>query len=810
MSAWIRDLRRAARSLARAPGFTLVATATLALAIGANTAIFSVVDTVLLDPLPFPDPDQLVSIRGTAPGSDLSGNFGLGAEFMVEYRENATTLVDIALAQVGQTTVNAGDEVERLFVSAVSPSLFSTLRVDPEIGRLPSEEDDEGQVAVLSYWLWTDWFGRDPAVLGEIVNVSGVPRTVVGVMGPEFRFPSEDISLWIHDLITEPVTPGGFGLNLIGRMAPGADHDALRTELDALADRLPERFGGSPAYARTIDQFQPVIRSVEEQLVGDIQGPLWILLGTVAVVLLIACANVANLMAVRTEGRNRDLAVRRALGASRLGLIRTQMAEALILAFLGGAGGILLAAIGVPLVVLAAPEGVPRLNAVDLDLTALVFTGGVAVLAACGAGLLPAIRFSGSGVLNALRHSGRVGTGPSHLTRDVLVVLETAAALVLLVGSGLLVESFRALNQVDPGFDTENILSFQMAPNGAEHGLIDGPTYAAFHYGFMDRLRAVPGVESVGVVNTLPLDEGAGNGRVSTRFTNPNGEDDPLVRVTFTGGDYFQTMGIGLLAGEYFEPRANPSGDVTVIVSDAAARLLWPGEDPLGQELRPSGNEGPWMRVQGVVENVMLADFRQSEPDALVYLPMVGPTAESWAVGTPAYVVRSDRAETIAPEIREIIRQVTPDAPMYRIFTMRALAARSMAALSFTMLTVGIAAGLALILGAVGLYGVLSYTVSQRTREIGIRMALGAEAGSVRRLVVVQGARLAVIGVVIGLAAAFFLTRVLESLLFGVESIHPATFAAMSTVMVGVAFLASYGPARRASLLDPIAALRAE
>ncbi len=805
------DLRYAVRNLARAPGFTLAAALTLAVGIGANAAIFSVVDTVLLDPLAFPDPDRLVSIRASAPGSDLPEEFGPGSEFFVQYRENATKLEDLGLFEQGQTTVRAGQEVERLFISSASPSLFSTLRVEPLIGRLPTEEDDEGEVVVISHWLWTTWFGGDSTVLGQSVEVSGRLRTVIGVMGHDFRFPQERTSLWVHDLVTEPVRPGGFGLNLVGRMVPGADHEGLAAELDILARRLPERFGGSPAYARIIEQHRPIVRSLEEQMVGDVAEPLWILMGTVGIVLLIACANVANLVIVRMESRRRDLAVRRALGAGRADLIRAQMAEALVLAAVGGAGGALLAWVGVPLLVRAAPESVPRLSGVGVDATTLLFTAGVALLAGCGAGLLPAVRFAGAGVLSGLRHSGRVETGPRLLARDALVVFQTAAALVLLVASGLLVQSFRALNGVDPGYETENIFTFQMAPNGAAHGLIDGPTWAQFHYGFMDRLAAIPGVESVGVVGGLPLDEGAaGSNRVATRRTDASGAVEPLIRINFAGGDYFQTMGIQLLRGGYFERNANPTTDVTVVVSASAADLLWPGEGPIGQELRRAGADTPWMTVGGIVEDVMLADFRQQIREPMLYLPMVGHTARSWAAGTPAYVVRTGRAETLAPEIREVIRQVAPDAPMYRVFTMRELAARSMAALSFTMLTLAIAAGLALMLGAVGLYGVLSYAVSQRTREIGIRMALGARAATVRRLVVVQGARVAVIGMAIGVLGALFLTRVLDSLLVGVEAIDVLTFVAMSGVMVGVALLASYGPARRASMVDPMVSLRAE
>jgi predicted permease len=811
LEAILKDLRYAVRGLARSPGVTSVAVWTLALGIGANSAIFSVVDGVLLDPLAFPEPDRLVSIRASAPGSSLPEEFGPGAEFVIQYRE-AARLEDLGYFAQLQMTVRAGTHVERLSISSVSPSFFSTLGVTPLLGRLPVADDDDGDVVVISHWLWTKWFARDPSTVGRPLDVGNGFRIVIGVMRPEFRFPAEQTALWVNDQISEPVRPGNFGLNLIGRLRPGADRETLAAELETLGRRLPERFGGSAAYARIIERHRPIVRTLEEELVGDIRRPLWILLGTVGIVLLIACANVANLLAVRTGSRRRDLAVRRALGANRVALIRSQMAEAVVLAAAGGAGGVLLAWIALPLLVRSAPESVPRLSTVGLDSTALFFTAGVAIFAACASGLLPALRLSGARMTSALAESGRVGGRRNRLTQDGLVVLQTAAALVLLVGSGLLLQSFRALSSVDPGYETDNIFTFQMAPEPAKHGVTDGATAAQFHYGFMDRLAAIPGVESVGVVNELPLDDGANRTRIATRRTDASGDVQPLLRFTLAGGEYFQTMGIRLLRGAYFARNANPTSDVKVIVSASAAELLWPGEDPIGQQLRRPrpGADTPWMTVGGVVEDVILADFRQESPEPLVYLPMVGQSARSWGVATPAYVVRTARAETIGAEIRELIRQVAPEAPMYRVFTMAQLAARSMATLSFTTLTLAIAAGLALILGAGGLYGVLSYVVSQRTREIGIRMALGAQAGSVRRLVVARGAGIALVGVGIGLVGAFFLTRALDSLLFEVEAFNVVNFVAMSVVMLGVALVASYGPARRASAVDPIVALRAD
>jgi predicted permease len=812
LETWKRDLTHAMRSLLRAPTFTSIAALTLALAIGANTAIFSVVDAVLLDPLSFPEPDELVVVRGTAPGTDLEEEFGLGAEFYLAYKDNARALEDLAFAGSAQTTVRSGEHVERLFISTGPPSLFSTLGVTPVVGRLPTMSDEEGDVAVISHWLWTDWFARDPGVVGQTINVSGAFRTIVGVLPPSFEFPNEQTSLWIHDLITPPVRPGGFNLNLVGRLAPGATEESLATELAALTPRILESAGGPPPYARILEQYRPIVRSLEEELVGDFAAPLWILLGTMGIVLLIACANVANLLIVRSEARERELSVRQALGAGRGRIIRSLMSEALVLAALGGAAGVIVAWAGVPLVVRAAPESIPRIGDVGIDGGALLFTALVVIVAALAAGILPALKFSNPDVATALRSSQRTGAAGSPVMRNALIVVQTAAALVLLVGSGLLLQSFRALRSVDPGYDTENILTFQMAPDAQRQGLTDAPAYARFHYMFMDRLAALPGVESVGLVNTLPLDEGAGDARVATAGYNGPPANAPRVKITFADGDYFRTMGIRVLTGQTFERRADPTAEVSAIVSRSAAEHLWPGQNPIGQVIRPAGapDSFPWITVGGVVEDVILADFRQQTPEPLIYLPLVGATASAWAVGTPAYVVRSRQAERLAPEIRAIIQEIAPGAPMYRVFTMEALANRSMARLTFTMLTLFIAAALALILGAVGIYGTISYVVARRTREIGIRMALGAQAADIRRMVVAQGGRVALVGVVIGLVAAVFSARWLESMLFEVQARDPKVFAAMSAVMIGVALLASYLPARRASAVDPVEAIRIE
>ena len=802
---WVRDLRHATRALLRTPGFTVMAVGTLALAIGANAGMFSVVNNVLLNPLPYGNADRLVYIAATAPGSDLPPEFGVSAEFFIQYKEQSRLLEDVSTFNSFTSTLRVGDRVERIRMSQPTSSLFTTLGATPVIGRLPVP-DDEGRVAVISYALWTSWFGRDPGVLNKSYSIAGMNRTVVGVMPPEFRFPSDATLLWISSRIRpEGLVPGRFGSNLVARMAPGATPEAVANELTALARKLPERFGGTPAYARVISQHRAVVRPLDEQLLGGVSRPLWVLLGAVAIVLVIACANVANLFMVRAEGRQRDLAVRRAIGAGRGQLIRLQMSEALVVAAAAGVLAVGLAYLTLPAFLRAAPDGIPRIGDVRITGLTWLITLGAAFFAALACGAIPALRASAPD-FTRLRDGARGSTSRRHWARNALIVGQTALALVLLIASGLLIRSFAELRRVDPGYDTTNIFTFQIAPEGPH--LPDGPAYARFDLAFMDRLRALPGVESVGLVENVPLDEGTASVRALPEGRGGGIENGPLVQVTFEAGDYFKTMKIAVLAGRPLEANDHLSALANVVVSKSAADLLWPGENPIGRRLQRQGLDR-METVVGVVEDVMQNDFRQ-RPQPLIYFPLVGPNPMAWVISSPAYVVRTPRAEFIAPDIRAIVREIAPEAPMYRVYTMAGLARRSMVDVSFTMQTHGVASGLALVLGAVGLYGVLSYVVAERTREIGVRLALGARTGQVKRMVVTQGARVVILGIAIGVVVAAISTRALGSLLFGVQAIDLATFTAMSGMMIAIGLLASYLPARRASRVDPIVSLRGD
>ena len=802
---WMTDLRHSWRGLLRTPGFLITSVGTLALAIGAVTGMFSVVNTVLLQPLPFQRADRLVVLSGTAPGSDLPDRFGLGFDFYFEYKENSKLLDGIFVFGGGTSTLRTDDRVERISMAFPTNDMYATLGVRPMVGRLPVREDGD-RVVVISDRLWDTWFGRDSAVIGRSYFVSGQMRQVIGVMPPEFHFPDDGTLLWVAgEAQLSQVQPGQLGMPVVARMKEGVTREQLATELTQVAKNLPARFGGSPNYARLIGQHRAIVDPILDRLVGPTaRTSLWVLLGAVSVVLLIALANVANLFVVRAESRKRDLAVRHAIGASQGQLARLQVSEALLVAIPAGVLAVILSMVTLPLFLQAAPEGIPRLTTVGVDGWVLLATFVLVLVAALACGIVPALSAAAPD-LRRLREGGRGSTGGRHWGRDALVVGQAALALVLLIGSALLVQSFQRLRNVKPGYETKDIYTFQFAPN--QPHLVDGPTWGALHNDFMNRLRALPGVTAVGVVNNIPLDEGTGGGRFLTDAMSDDG-GGVLLDQNFAGGDYFRAMGITLLTGRAFTESEAVTPNTSIILSRSAAQKLWPDQNAIGQRVRRPGN-GPWYNVVGVVDDVKQDDWREAG-EAAVYYPLTGPVPDAWAMGSPAYVVKSPRAANLTGEVRELVRQVAPEAPVYREFTMEFLAERSMVQLSFTMLTLGIVSGLALILGAVGLYGVLSYVVAERTREIGVRMALGATAGVVRRQVVSQGTKVVLVGVVIGIVAAFAATRLLGALLYDVKAVDPVVFAAMSLAMIGVGMLASYMPARRASGVDPIVALRGE
>jgi predicted permease len=801
-----RDLRHAWRALRRTPGFLVTCVVTLGLAIGAVAGMFGVVNTVILESLPFPDSRRLMAIEGTAPGSDLPERFDVGEEFYLHYKERSKLIDGIFAFASGMSTLRTTNRAERVGLAWTTNDMYVTLGVRPQLGRLPVLEDGD-DVMVISDQLWSSWFGRDPSVIGKSYFADDSLKQIIGVMPADFSFPGDETMLWVpYPLRAEDVEPDDGGMAIVARIKHGATPEQVASELTRLSREVPARFGGPPAYARMVGQHRAIVTPLLEAMVSPTaRASLWVLLGAVAVVLLIACANVANLFMVRAEGRTRDLAIRRAIGASRAQLVRLQMAEAFVVALAAGVLAVVLSAVTLPMFIRAAPQ-IPRLAHVRLDVPTVAAAFGLVVLAALACGAVPALRASAPN-LTRLREGGRGSTGRNHRGRDTLVVVQTALALVLLIGSALLVQSFNKLRSVDPGYRTDDIYTFQFAPDRES---FDGPSWGRLHLAFMDRLRALPGVTGVGVVNNIPLDEGTQRFRVRVDGT-PDSEAILLDR-NLTGGDYFGVMGIKLLQGRTLAAADAVTPNSNVIVSRSAAGKMWPGQSPLGRSFRPIsflGSDTLAFTVVGVVEDVKQDDWRQPG-EAIVYFPLTGPSADAWGISSPAYVVRSSRADQLQREVRELVRQVAPEAPVYRENTMEFLARRSMQQLSLPMMTLGILAGLSLLLGAIGLYGVLSYVVAERTREIGLRMALGATASVVQRMVVSQGARVVLVGVGLGVAVAFAATRLLGSLLYGVKPVDPIVFAAMSAMMVAIGILASYIPARRASSVNPIESLRSD
>jgi predicted permease len=804
----LRDMRHAWRGLRRSRGFLVTSVVTLALSIGAVSGMFGVVNTVMLEPLPYPHSDRLVLLQGTAPGSDLPERFDLGNEFYVHYKENSKLLDGVFNFGGGTSTLRVGERVERIPMAWPTNDVYATLGIRPQLGRLPVKEDLDDAV-VISDRLWSTWFGRDSAIIGKSFFVSDSMKRVIGVMPPEFKFPSEETMLWVSGEIQPTgIRPGSFGTPMVARMKAGVTRDQLAAELKQLASQLPARFGGNANYAKIIGQLRPQVVPVLEGMVGTgVRTSLLILLGAVVVVLLVACANVANLFMVRAETRRRDHTVRRAIGASRAQLVRFQMAEAFVVALIAGVLAVALSAVTLPIFLRAAPRGIPRLADVGLDLPTLGVTFLLVIIVTLVCGAAPAFRASATD-LSGLRDGGRGTTRGRQWGRDILVVAQTALALVLLIGSALLVKSFQRLRNVDPGYDVRNIYTFQFAPQQPQ--LRDGPSFGQMHLTLMDRLRALPGVTAVGVVNNLPLDEGTSGVRV---VNETMGGDAPgvLLNMNFAGGDVFKALGVKLLEGRTFTSSEAITPNHSIIISRTAAEKLWPNQSALGHQLRPrlGGQDTIAFTVVGVVNDVKQNDWRTAG-QSIVYLPLTGPAAGLWAMGSPAYVVKSTHPDALRNEVRRLVRDIAPEAPVYREFTMEFLARRSMVQLSFTTLTLGALSALALILGAVGLYGVLSYVVTQRTREIGVRMALGATAGAVRRQVVVQGTKVVLMGAAIGVAAAFIASRWLANLLFEVKPVEPVAYGTMAVMMIAIGMLASYVPARRASTIDPINALRGE
>ena len=815
MRLFMTDVRSAFRSLLKQPRFTVVASLTLALGVGAVTAIFSIVNGVLLKPLPYPDADRLVNIWSHAPKLGYD-QFPLSPDLFFQYEKQAPGFESMALYQTRRANLTGDGPPEVVDTILATHTYFPTLGIQVAMGRTFSAKEDtpEGpRVVVISHRAWRDRFGSDPHVVGKVVRLDGEPTTIIGVAPVQIdQRRSPDFYLPMRANRASPIE-GNFGWNAVGRLEPGMSPADASTALTALVPRLVNQTT-SPTYRAFLASgtFFAMVNRMDEDLVGSLQRPLWILLGTVGLLLVIACANVANLFLVRAEGRQLEVAVRVALGGSRLALVRAHMMEALALALIGSGAGLALTALGLPALLRLAPPTIPRLDLVTMDVRVVLFAVAAAVVSAILFGIIPALRYTRPQALGALRHGGRSGTGDParRRVRHALVVAQTAIALILLVGSGLLARSFARLSAIDPGFDPSDSMVFRIALPQAQYPTNEGR--AVFFDQLSEKLAALPGVERAGAATVLPIANSApGTAHQFDGQPIAPGALPPIVHYKGVTGKYFEAMRIPLKSGRDFHRGDFAAGTNNIIVNQALADHYWPNQDPLGKRVRRYASNpaelGPWYSVVGVVGNELQDGLREAARP-LLYYP--GREADDEIPNTYAFVVRGAGITSRGEELRQAVWAQDRGVPVAAMQSMTAIVDASIVEFTFTMFTLAVAAALALLLGAIGLYGVLSYAVTLRTREIGVRLALGATPRVVMRSVVATGATLAVIGLALGLAGAAGLTRYMQGLLFETQPLDPGTFVGMSAALLVMAFLASYLPARRASHVSPLESMKAD
>ncbi len=822
-----RQLRTIVRRLWRSPLFTVTSVVTLALGIGATTAIFSIVNAVLLKPLPYEDPDRLIGAWYTAPGVGFP-QIGQAAGTYVTLREESELFDGAGIWTSDLVAVTGAGDPEQLSAMDVSEDLFATLGVQTMLGRSFTPEDvkpESARTVVLGHEYWQRRFGGASDVLGDSLTIDGNPAEIIGVMPPGFRLLDRPSEIYLPITIDRSrLGLGQFNYQGVLRLKPGVTLEQANAELDRLLPVTGEKFpGGVPIGMLEEANFAAAVHLLEEDVVGNVRQVLWVLLGTVCVVLLIACANVANLFLVRAEGRHREMAVRTAMGAGRASLMTHFLLESVLLGLLGGLLGLGLAAAGLRLLVRLGPSTLPRLSEIGIDARVLLFSLVVSVLAGLLFGLFPVLRLGVDNLVEGLKEGGR-GGGAGHnrqRLRSSLVVAQVALALVLLVGSGLMMRSFRALRSVHPGFaHPEEVLTFGVAiPPGEVEQAID--TLPLFER-MASEIEALPGVVSVGVSSSVPMDQRTSADPIYVEgFPVPEGQLPVVRRFKFIAGGHHRTIQAPLLAGRSIDWSDLHERRPVVVVTRNFADDYW--SDPaeaIGKRVRQldvdpeTGKEGRWREIVGVVGDVY-DDGVDQEPVALVYFPAVMEdfwNSDLFVWRNMVFSVRSERASPSShlPEIRDIVWSVNRNLPLATVRTLDELYQRSLARSSFTLVMLGIASLVALLLGTIGIYGVISYLVSQRTREIGVRMALGAKRSDVSGMMVRQGAWLAGAGIGVGLLGALALSRLMGALLFGVEATDPLTYAVVATVLGAIALLASVLAARRATRVDPVVALRSE
>jgi predicted permease len=795
---------------------------TLALGIGANTAIFSVVRGVLLKPLPYDRSESLVSVWHLAPGLGIP-LLNMSPSSYLIYREEGRVFEDIGLWDGGAVSVTGSGEPERVQTLSVTDGTLPLMHISPIIGRTFTAEDDSPKTperVLLAHAYWERKFGSDPAIVGKSVVVDGRPREIIGVLPANFRFLNQNPQLvFPFRFNRSELHVGNFSYQGVARLKPGVTMDQANADVARLIPLIPDRFPMPPGFTRKMFEdvkLGPNVRPLSVDVVGDIGRVLWVLLGTVGLVLLIACANVANLFLVRAEARQQELAIHAALGAGSRRIAWELLSESLALALAGGAVGLGLAYAGIRTLVANAPDGLPRTADIGIDPVVLFFTLGISLLAGLLFGLLPVIKFATPHLASALKEGGRLSSAgrERHRARNGLVVAEIALAVVLLVASGLMIRTFTAMRQVAPGFvKPEEVLALRISIPST---LVENDEQAIrTHEQIIRKLEQIPGVRSVGVSSSVTMDGFDSNDPIFVEDFPP--QDDkipPLRRFKWTAPNYFQTMGNPIVAGREITWAEVYGLAPVVMVSENFAREFW--KEPagaVGKRIRQTPKD-PWRTIVGVVGNERDNGVVKPAP-AIVYWPlMIGNfyNEKSFAQRNLGYVLRTDRtgSPTLLKEIQQAVWSVNGSLPVASVRTLDAIRAGSMAQTTFALVMLAIAASVALLLGVVGIYGVIAYVAQQRTKEIGIRMALGAASTDVSGLFVRHGALLASIGIVCGVIAAALLTRTMSALLFGVSAYDPLTYAAVAVALGGTAVLASYLPARRAASVDPAEALRWE